>query len=142
MLKQRVPLRRKISFRDGQRAKFFAKGGWEAVQVAKPRKPIKKQSCARQREMRAYYEERVDFLLKPENLACAVCRCLGESPMSATEIHHARGRCGRLLRDQRFWVATCRSHRETPHQRPTWARAMGLLSTATEWNTYPEENAA
>lgn len=103
------------------------------------RKPLKKQSRARAREMRIYHEERRDWLALPEHAACAICLCLGQSPRPATEVHHSRGRVGRLLRDQRFWVASCRSCRDVPHERPNWAREVGILSSAADWNTFPRE---
>lgn len=135
-------LNRSKSMRQAYAEKCRKEGRYDSLHgkgPPKPRKPLKKQSAARAREMRLYYEERVQFLLRPENLLCAVCRLLGEDPMAAVEVHHARGRVNKLLRDQRFWVGTCRAHRETPHLRPAWAREMGILSSATEFNTYPRE---
>lgn len=135
------PLKPSKSMRQKYAEKMRAQGRFSSFNPtsapAKPRKPLKKQSKARAREMRLYYEEKTEFLLRPENLVCAICRVLGVSPMAATEVHHSRGRIGRLLRDQRFWVGSCRSCREIPHSRPAWAREMGLLCKASEWNVYP-----
>lgn len=104
----------------------------------KQRTPLKKVSKSRAREMQLYYAERAEWLKLPKNAACAICLCLGETPRAAVECHHSRGRNGRLLRDQRFWIPSCRECRDVPHERPTWAREMGLLATAKDWNTYPE----
>jgi len=108
-----------------------------ARKAALKRTTLKKQSKGREREMRQYYQERNEWLLLPQNAACAVCLCLGETPRAATEVHHQRGRIGRLLRDQRFWIPTCRQCREIPHERPAWAREMGLLSASKDWNVFP-----
>lgn len=99
------------------------------------RAPLKKQSRARQREMTQYYDDRREFLRA--HPACGICLCLDQTPRQATEVHHSRGRIGRLLLDQRFWVPSCRPCREIPHNRPNWAREMGLLASATDWNTVP-----
>lgn len=109
----------------------------KVAQPAKPRLPIRKVSTARAKEMRLYYAEAKIFLNEPQHRACGICLCLGNTPMASTEVHHARGRIGKLLRDQRFWVPSCRSCREIPHQRPKWAREVGILSSAADWNTSP-----
>lgn len=105
----------------------------------KPRKTLNKQSKGKAREMRLYYEELKEWLQLPKNAACAICLCLGNVPRPATECHHQRGRNKGLLRDQRFWIPSCRGCREVPHSRPAWAREMGLLAPAAEWNVVPRE---
>lgn len=101
------------------------------------RTPLKKQSKARAREMAIYHQEKNEWLLRPENAACAICLCLGVTPKAATEVHHKNGRIGRLLRYQPWWIPSCRSCRDVPHDRPNWARDMGILGEKNQWNVFP-----
>lgn len=120
--------------------KPFTKKPWlTKTKPPKPRAPIKKQSRGRRREMGLYYQERAEYLQRPENSACRICPCIDQYPAPATEVHHRRGRSRALLRDQRFWTPSCRSCRDVPHARPNWAREVGLLSSAAEWGISPEK---
>lgn len=98
---------------------------------------LRQHSKTREKEMRLYYKERKEWLSLPANAACRICLCLDRSPAPATEVHHQRGRIGRLLRDQRFWIPSCRGCREVPHENPAWAREVGLLAEVADWNVYP-----
>jgi len=145
----RSPLKRRKSLREYSQAKMLREGrkghqGLKAVPMEKrggmfdrPRKALKKQSVARAKDMRLYYEEVRVWLNEPAHRACAICLCLGETPRASTEVHHSRGRIGRLLRYQPFWIPSCRPCREIPHNRPAWAREVGLLCPASEWNVFP-----
>jgi hypothetical protein len=135
-------LKRKQSLRDAYADKMRKSGGkafWRSDGTFKKRKPLKKQSHKRASQMELYYQERREYLQKPENAVCAICLVLGNTPQASTEVHHSRSRSGRLLRDQRFWIPSCRGCREIPHQRPKWAREMGILCSASEWGVYPSE---
>ncbi len=104
----------------------------------KPRKELKPQSDKRAKETRKYYRIRNEWLQKPQNAACGICLVLDQRPAPATEVHHSRGRNGRLLCDTRFYIPSCRGCRLVPHERPEWAREMGILASASEWGVYPE----
>lgn len=67
---------------------------------------------------------------------CAFPKCR----QVATSCHHVRGRIGRLLLDERFWVPVCRVHHARIHARPAEARALGLLAQPGQWNTVPKED--
>lgn len=113
----------------------------------KPPKPPKKRTALRKvskalaRRLRVdYYPERSEFLSKPENQWCAICLCRGiENPNPATEVHHIRGRAGKLLSDSRFFVASCFPCREWPHTFKQKARELGILAGPGEWGKYPEK---
>lgn len=45
----------------------------------------------------------------------------------ATQIHHAKGRQGELLNDQRYWWMLCMEHHRYVHDHPNQARKMGLI---------------
>lgn len=112
----------------------------------KPRKPMKKMAKARRTEQQHYFASFPEWVSKPENSRCAVCIVLhaaGEQPHVdlTTERHHARGRHGKLLNWEPGWVGTCRFHRDWPHDPANRVRAEehGIISTRTDWNTYPPE---
>lgn len=148
-MKRGAPLRRKCSIRDGYLRKLreqgtryvpkkvHAHGTWK-VTVFTKRKPFKKITKSHRKKLRTYFAVSSDFLALPENEWCLICRKLAyEFPGRATEVHHFRGRIGRLLTDTRFFIPSCRAHRDFPHAEPALARSLGLLASPVEWNVYP-----
>lgn len=101
-----------------------------------PRKPLKKQSKSQQRRLREYYKIRAQYLR--DHPACAICLLLDQTPAPSTEVHHVRGRAGKLIFDTRFFAPSCRGCRDVPHNNPKWAREVGLLASAADWNTSPK----
>lgn len=86
--------------------------------------------------MERYYAVRDEYL--KTHPICGVCLVLGfDCPNPSSEVHHLRGRNGRLLCDTRFFAPSCRAHREFPHQNPALARELGLLSSPADWGVYP-----
>lgn len=134
-------MKRKVSFRAAYAERQRAKGVFSSFKKAggvRQRKGMRKQSVKRAEEMEAYHKEKAIWLARPENAVCQICRCAGiNPPRAAVEVHHSRGRIHKLLRYQPFWVPSCRECRETPHQRPSWARDCGLLCEPALWNTFP-----
>lgn len=129
---KRTPLRRKTPLRRMSQkayARAFVNG------IPKPRKPLKKVSKSQSRRLREYYAVRNAYLA--EHPACAICLLLDQVPAPAVEVHHTRGRAGRLLADARFFAPSCRKCRDVPHDNPRWAREVGLLAPAAQWNVYP-----
>lgn len=93
------------------------------------RTQLRRVSPKRARENREYAKERDAWL---NGRACQ--HCVGTY---VVELHHYRGRIGRLLRDQRFWIALCTECHTHVHNRPEWARRVGLLAPVNEWNVFP-----
>ena len=58
-------------------------------------------------------------------------------PVSAklNEVHHAFGRLGALLMDQRLWVALSKQGHRWVHEHPALARERGWLAPAGRYNT-------
>ena len=83
-------------------------------------KPIRSISKKRSKENSKYLKDRIDFLNKPENKICPVT---GES---TTEIHHQKGRIGKLLLDQNFWLAVSRKGHQEIESNPEWAKEKGF----------------
>lgn len=85
---------------------------------------------------RIYLRERKDFLVA--NPWCAWG--LKQTPpqyLRSEQIHHSRGRLGKLLLDQRYWLAVSAAGHEWIHRNQTQARAIGLLCAVGDWNKQP-----
>lgn len=54
----------------------------------------------------------------------------------STDIHHHRGKVGRLLCDDRHFKSVCRHHHHIVHSSPAEARKAGMLCEVGQWNTY------
>lgn len=107
------------------------------------RHPPKRASKGLKAEQAKYKKLHADFLSRPENTWCVCCTIrreqLGENIVrnQSVEIHHVRGRIGRLL----CWVpgfrAFCNACRHWPHEHPIKARELNLLAPAHLWNVFP-----
>lgn len=149
---KRTPLRRKESLRDSYARKLkengyrdghkfvTSRGRQMVMQVRK--KPLKKVSRSQREKLKKYFAVRNEFLARPENEFCQICRSLGYPILSrATEVHHYAGRCSRLLTYVPYFIPSCFAHREWPHVEKALARSLGLLCEQGKWNVFPEENA-
>lgn len=106
----------------------------------KPRKPIRKVSKAKARQLVEYKTVAHAFLA--EFPMCAICAVRGLSPAPAVEVHHMFGRIGALLCDRRGFVSSCRGCRLWPHENPREARALGVLGEARFWNVPIDRHSA
>lgn len=103
----------------------------------KTRKPIRKFTSKREAMKRQYAKLRLDFLIN--NPWCAWG--LKQKPpirIRSEEIHHVRGRIGRLLNDQRFWLAVSTAGHNWIHNNMDAARGLGLLCQKGQWNNVPK----
>lgn len=101
----------------------------------KPRKQIRKVSSARSKRLREYSAKRKVFLA--ENPKCSVF-----PELKASEVHHTRGRIGRLLNMIEFWVPVSRKGHDWINANPAEARkrtyhGLPLLCEVGQWNTVP-----
>lgn len=85
--------------------------------------PLRRMSAKRREQMTAYIMLRA--ILLRHRPYCEMIDCMKPSQ----EIHHKRGRSGRLLCDERFLMAVCNPCHSKIHENGRWARAMGLLLT-------------
>lgn len=81
------------------------------------RTPIKKASDKRKDQMSLYAIKRKLFLKGK--------RCVVFPERMAVDVHHARGRSGDLLLDERFWKPVCREGHMKIHDNPEWAISEG-----------------
>jgi hypothetical protein len=92
--------------------------GIVTMEVVKKIAKIKPRSKKMDKNMVIYNKLRKQFL--KDNPICPVT---GEP---ATDIHHKRGRLGKLLLDQKFWLAVSRKGHKAIEANPEWAKKMGF----------------
>lgn len=107
-------------------------GGLRAV---KTRKRPRLMSKSRAAQMREYAKLKKEFLAKHKK--CAIW-----PHKKATDLHHSKGRRGKLLLDQRYWIPLCREMHSWVHSHPGEARTMSwrgipLIAPEGEWNKQP-----
>jgi hypothetical protein len=93
----------------------------------KPRYRIPAMSKVRHARMKEYFKARSKFL--SVNKKCVRCG------KPATEIHHTRGRVGKLLLMECYWAALDRGCHNWVGDNPKEARESGLLCELGQWNT-------
>lgn len=117
-----------------------ATGRKNSKKARKPpiRKRIKSSSESRKRDYGQYHKLVARFL--KQHPRCMACQAFGlHGNHKPTEVHHSRGRVGRLLCDTRFWIATCSSAHRAIHNNPKLAQRLGLLAGPGEWNVFPKK---
>ena len=104
----------------------------------KTRKSIRKFTSKREAMKRQYARLRRDFLI--DHPWCEWG--LRQKPpirIRSEEIHHTRGRIGKLLNDQRFWLAVSTAGHNFIHNNMDAARGLGLLCQKGQWNNIPKQ---
>jgi hypothetical protein len=93
----------------------------------KPRKAINKMSTSLAQQNKIYYAVGKVFLANhPKCQAnCKGCK------IYSTEIHHKRGRIGKLLTDIRFFLAVCERCHKWIENNPKAAKALGFSEDRT-----------
>ena|SRR5690348_8807137 len=86
-----------------------------AVKEEKKPKPISIRSVKRAAEEKLYLKKKKEYLTA--HIRCEVKCCNRVSE----DVHHRRGRVGKLLYDERFFLAVCRLHHTEIEINPDWA---------------------
>lgn len=86
----------------------------------------------RQARLRQYQKDAKDFLISHPWCAWG---SLQKPPqfIRATQVHHVRGRAGKLLIDQRFWLPMSDAPHKWIHNNIAEARKLGLICPKGEW---------
>ncbi len=104
--------------------------------MRKPPKPLRRQSKKRSVEAKVYAKRKKVFLAKNE--FCDVCKQW--TYPGDRDLHHVRGRAGKLFLDERFWIMVCGGmggcHTRI-HMDRKRAIADGFLGGAGEWGVCP-----
>lgn len=97
--------------------------------LARGRAP-RPRSSALAKRIAIYRPRAAAFLVA--NPTCAWTGCAKASD----DVHHTRGRIGRLLLEERWWKPACRGHHDRCKTEPVAARAAGMLCDEGKWNTF------
>jgi hypothetical protein len=86
-----------------------------AVKEEKKKKPISIKSVKRMAEERLYLKKKKEYLTA--HIRCEVkgCNKVGE------QLHHRKGRIGKLLYDERYFMAVCNEHHRIIEDNPELA---------------------
>lgn len=90
-----------------------------AVKEEKPVKRISIRSVKRKVEENLYLKKKKEYLTA--HIRCEVKGCNYVS----IDIHHKKGRVGKLLYDERFFMAVCRAHHRIIEDNPDEAKNNG-----------------
>jgi hypothetical protein len=106
----------------------FAKGFCKFHQWKRPkkdawlhkrkRKEINRISGKRKKEMAIYRRKRDVFMKKHE--VCEVCK-----NAKPTDLHHRKGRSGKMIYKERYFLAVCRPCHTKIENNPIWAKKNG-----------------
>jgi hypothetical protein len=88
------------------------------------RKPIRRISDKQAERNRQYSKDRREFLSRAENQNCRVFK-----EKKATEVHHRKGRLGRFLLEQQWWLPVSREGHQWIESNPDAAREKGFILT-------------
>lgn len=85
--------------------------------------PLKRMSQKREADYKAYLKERDEFLAKNK-----FCEMLGIGcSIKSQDLHHMKGRTGKLLRDKMWWFPICSRCHRWIHDNMKEARRRGLV---------------
>lgn len=82
-------------------------------------------SDKRRKDREAYRKAAIEFLA--EHTFCEFFWRLKQIRIPSTEVHHIRGRSGRLYLAKEFWAAVSKKGHERIHREPKLAQELGLL---------------
>lgn len=104
--------------------------------MPKPRKPVRPVSVRRAAELAEYRKRRRRYLKEHPECECCLGAVSDGTRMKVNkseDIHHTRGRWGKLLNMECYWLAVCRWHHRLIGEYPDLARDMGWLCEKGKW---------
>ena len=106
----------------------------ERMNTKTKRKNIRSRTPERAKEERIYTLEAIEFLIEKRGVptycpvVCAIPYLYEQYfPCRVSEVHHIRGRRGKLLRDKRYWLAVSRVGHQWIHAHPKESKERGWL---------------
>ena len=85
-------------------------------------------SVRRGEQLRLYAKAKRELLDRFPTCECCARR-------KASDVHHIRGRAGRLLNERRWWMLVCRRCHDWIHGHVAEARERGWLCERGKWNS-------
>lgn len=108
-------------FGDHYKKKYLAE-----VRAKKVRKPIRRVSVARSKRLAEYERLKKEWL---KGKTCQMCSS------KEVDLHHQRGRTGKLLCAVEFFIPLCRFHHNKVKEDPAWAYKHELLGPYGSYNS-------
>lgn len=90
---------------------------------------IRRVSKGRARQHAEYRKLKAQFHVEHPKCQWPGCR------KASKDIHHSRGKVGKLLCDVTHFRAVCREHHDLIHANPKLAREKGMLCELGKWNS-------
>lgn len=99
----------------------------------KTKKPykLKPMSEKRKRDSLVYRDKRKTFLSLPENKYCRVAKEVFNEYLKTDQVHHMKGRTGKLYLYVPYWLAVSDKGHKWIHANPTKAYELGFLISST-----------
>ena len=105
-----------------------------ALWTTLPNAKIIRADGKRVNQRREYIRQKKQFLVGE---LCVVFPWNGKHPRTATQVHHVRGRLGKLLLDQMYWLPVSAEGHQWIHSHIQEARKMGYICAKGSWNKQP-----
>lgn len=116
----------KIEVQRAKRARIKANSIVNPPKKRRGRGMIPMMSKARKAMLAIYFQLRKPWLALPENQVCACREELGCCKAGTRlEVHHMKGRIGKLLIDTRWWLPVCRTAHRKITDDSAWAIEQG-----------------
>ena len=96
----------------------------------------KNRSTKRAKEESEYLQLNKIFLKKPENKYCPVAKHLKLGNVLTSEVHHKKGRIGKLLLYVPYWLAVSSEGHKWIHANPEESYKLGFLIKSTLPNPF------
>jgi hypothetical protein len=113
--------------------RIYAKVSVKEMEAKEKAKPIAKRSEKMKETMKPLKKDYTEFLAKPENQRCKLQIDNG-CTKQATVVHHLKGRTGKNLTDQHFWLPSCPHCNTQIENKDAEARQKGLKLSKHEPN--------
>lgn len=97
------------------------------------RKPLRTNNQARAKLMREYRRLRTAWIETFRGARCMVAQAVNIGYREISEVHHIRGRSGKLLIATRYWLPVSREGHQWIHDNRREAIARGWLAGPGEW---------
>ena len=115
-----------------------AKAFIKACRAVKAKPRLKSVSTARAKQLREYAKLKREWL-KSQDEGGGYFRCYNCLHFTKhIDVHHQRGRNGRLLCMKEFWIPLCRKCHNRVKDDPAWARSLKLLAPWGLYNSLPK----
>lgn len=116
------PCMNNYPYQDGMCKYHYLYGGDDKPTTVKAVKKVKEVSDKREEELKIYKKERKAYLKLHPDCAAKLNGCTGK----ANQVHHKKGRVGKLFLDKKHWLGVCMNCHLKLEPNPNEAKEKGL----------------